>query len=136
MIKLTDQPIEVQEAINQASSDSAGAIATFIGTVRNLTDGKRVEKLDFESYEKMALTELQNILDQAKEQWPIQKAAVVHRTGELAISDIAVCIAVSSPHRAEAFEACRFIIDTLKKTVPIWKKEFFEDDEVWISAYP
>lgn len=136
MIELTDQPIDVQKMIDKASSDKAGAIATFIGTVRNMTDGKKVVKLDFESYERMALTELRSIEEQVRDRWPVQNMAVVHRTGELAISDIAVCIAVSSPHRAEAFEACQFTIDTLKKTVPIWKKEFFEDDEAWVSAYP
>lgn len=136
MIELTDQPIDVQWVIGEASSDEAGAVSVFIGTVRNMTDGKRVVKLDFESYEKMAITEVQNIVEEAKDRWPVQKIAVVHRTGELVISDIAVCIAVSCPHRAEAFEACRFIIDTLKETVPIWKKEFFEDDEVWVAAHP
>lgn len=136
MIELTDHPIDVQRVIDEASSDEAGAVAVFIGTVRNMTDRKRVVKLDFEAYEKMALLELEKIADQAKGKWPIQKIAVSHRTGELQISDIAVVIAISSPHRKEAFTACQFVIDTLKKTVPIWKKEFFEDEEVWVSAYP
>jgi molybdopterin synthase catalytic subunit len=136
MIVLTSKPINVQRAIDKASSDEAGAVAVFIGTVRNMTEGKRVVKLDFESYEKMAITELESIAEEAKERWPISKVAVIHRTGELNISDIAVCIAVSSPHREEAFTACKFIIDTLKKTVPIWKKEFFEDEEVWLAAHP
>lgn len=136
MIELTDQPINVQRAIDEASVDEAGAVAVFIGTVRDITDGKKVVKLDFESYKKMAMTELENIIEQAKDRWPVGNIAVVHRLGKLDISDIAVCIAVSSPHRAEAFEACEFVIDTLKQTVPIWKKEFFEDEEVWVSAYP
>jgi molybdopterin synthase catalytic subunit len=136
MIELTSKPIDVQRAIDSASSDEAGAVAIFIGTVRNMTDGKRVVKLDFEAYDKMALSELKKIVDEANEQWPIKKISVIHRTGELQISDIAVVIAVSSPHRKEAFSACQFVIDTLKETVPIWKKEFFEDEEVWVAAHP
>lgn len=136
MVELTDKPIDVQQMIKRVSSDEAGASALFIGTVRNMTDGKRVEKLDFEAYDKMAISELRKIVDEAVDQWPIKNISVTHRTGELQISDIAVVIAVSSPHREEAFRACEFVIDTLKETVPIWKKEFFEDKEVWIAAHP
>lgn len=136
MVELTDKPIDVQQAIDRISSDEAGALALFIGTVRNMTDGKRVVKLDFEAYDKMAISELKKIADEAVDQWPIKNISVTHRTGELQISDIAVVIAVSSPHREEAFRACEFVIDTLKETVPIWKKEFFEDEEVWVAAHP
>ncbi|GAA5522913.1 molybdenum cofactor biosynthesis protein MoaE [Aliifodinibius salicampi] len=136
MVELTDKPIDVQQMINRVSSEKAGALALFIGTVRNMTDGKRVVKLDFEAYDKMAISELEKIVNRAKEQWPIKNISVIHRIGELRISDIAVVIAVSSPHRKEAFRACEFVIDTLKETVPIWKKEFFEDKEVWVSAHP
>lgn len=136
MIVLTSKPINVQRAIDEVSSGEAGAVAVFIGTVRNMTEGKRVVKLDFEAYDKMAISELEKIADEAIAQWPIKKVSVIHRTGELHISDIAVVIAVSSPHRKEAFRACRFVIDTLKETVPIWKKEFFEDEEVWVNAHP
>lgn len=136
MIELTIEPIDVQQVIDHASSEGAGALALFIGTVRNMTDGKRVVKLDFEAYEKMALSEMEEIAVRAKQQWPIGQVAVIHRTGELQISDIAVVVAVSSPHREEAFAACKFIIDMLKETVPIWKKEFFDDEEVWVAAHP
>lgn len=136
MIALTTGPIDVQHVINEASSEEAGAVVVFIGTVRNMTDGKKVVKLDFESYYTMAISELEKIVTRAKEQWPVGKVSVVHRIGELGVSDIAVVVAVSSPHRKEAFAACKFIIDTLKQTVPIWKKEYFEDEQVWVSAYP
>lgn len=136
MVELTDKPIDIQQTIDRVSSEGAGAVVLFIGTVRNMTNGKRVEKLDFEAYDKMAISELEKIVDEAKDEWPVQKIAVSHRTGELQISDIAVVIAVSSPHRKEAFTVCEFVIDTLKETVPIWKKEFFENEEVWVAAHP
>lgn len=136
MIELTEKPIDVQKIIDFTSAEETGALVLFIGTIRNMTGGKRVKKLDFEAYDRMAISEMDKIVDKAKEKWETKRIAVVHRTGELQISDIAVVIAVSSPHRTEAFAACRFVIDTLKKTVPIWKKEFFEDEEVWVAAHP
>ncbi|SHG11321.1 molybdopterin synthase subunit MoaE [Fodinibius roseus] len=136
MIVLTSKPINVQRAIDEVSSAEAGAVVVFIGTVRNMTDGKRVVKLDFEAYDKMAISELEKIVNEAVDQWPIKNISVIHRTGNLRISDIAVVIAASSPHRKEAFRACEFVIDTLKETVPIWKKEFFEDEEIWVAAHP
>jgi molybdopterin synthase catalytic subunit len=117
-------------------SPSSGGIDVFIGTVRNQTKGKPVVRLEFESYEAMALREMEKILKEAGEKWPVEKALIHHRTGVLAVGEIPVIIAVSAAHRAAAFEACRFIIDTLKETVPIWKKEIFEDGEVWVAAHP
>ncbi len=136
MIKLTKDPIDIAEVIAAARNDEAGAIDVFIGTVRNQTQNKAVVKLDFEAYGPMAMKELTKIADQAKSKWPVTGLAIVHRIGVLAIGDIPVAIAVSTPHRKEAFEACRFIIDTLKQTVPIWKKEVFEDGETWVAAHP
>lgn len=136
MIVLTSKPINVQRAIDEVSSAEAGAVVVFIGTVRNMTEGKRVVKLDFEAYDKMAISELEKIVNEAVDQWPIKNISVIHRTGNLRISDIAVVIAASSPHRKEAFRACEFVIGRLKETVPIWKKEFFEDEEVWVAAHP
>ena len=108
----------------------------FIGTVRNVTKGKAVIRLEFESYEPMALAEMEKIVKQAFEKWPVQKALIHHRTGVLPVGEVPVIIAVSAAHRAAAFDACRYIIDTLKQTVPIWKKEIFEDGEVWVAAHP
>ena len=136
MIEITDQPLDPQHLINLVSSDGAGAINTFIGTVREQTKGKRVVKLEYEAYDAMAVAEMQKIVDSAREQWPIQKVAIHHRKGELKVGDLAVIIAVSTPHRLASFQACQFIIDTLKQTVPIWKKEIFEDGEVWVAAHP
>jgi len=108
----------------------------FIGTVRNVTKGKPVIRLEFEAYEPMALAEIEKIVKQVFIHWPVQKVLIHHRTGILQVGEIPVIIAVSAAHRAAAFEACRYIIDTLKQTVPIWKKEIFEDGEVWVAAHP
>jgi molybdopterin synthase catalytic subunit len=142
IIQLTTQlqispiPLNIQSAIDWIMSPESGGIDVFIGTVRNATKGKPVVRLEFEAYEPMALAEIEKILMRAGETWPIQKALIHHRTGVLQIGEVPVIIAVSAAHRAAAFEACRFIIDTLKQTVPIWKKEIFEDGEVWVAANP
>ncbi len=136
MIKITDQPINISEVIELANADGAGAIDVFIGTVRNKTQEKQVTQLEFEAYEGMAVKELEKIAKSAKSKWPVEKIAIYHRKGILEIGEVAVVIAVSTPHRKDAFEACQFAIDTLKETVPIWKKEVFEGGEEWVSAHP
>lgn len=135
-ILLTDQPLKPDHTISRVQSDSCGGIDVFIGTVRDHTKGKAVVRLEFEAYEPMAISEMEKIAARACEQWPIEKIAIHHRTGTLQIGEIAVIIAVSTPHRKASFEACQFAIDTLKETVPIWKKEIFEDGEVWVAAHP
>ena len=117
-------------------SPESGGIDVFIGTVRNTTKGKKVIKLEFEAYEPMAIAEMEKIAKQAFEKWPVQKVLIHHRTGVLEVGDVPVVIAVSAAHRAAAFDTCRYIIDTLKQTVPIWKKEIFEDGEIWVAAHP
>ncbi len=136
MIEITDKPINIDKIVKSVASENAGAIDVFIGTVRNKTKGKAVVKLDFEAYEPMAIAEMQKIVNSAKQKWSIEKIAVVHRVGLLEIGDVPVVIAVSTPHRKDSFEACQFVIDTLKETVPIWKKEIFEDGDVWVAAHP
>lgn len=136
MIELDFDPLNVQKAIDYVSEGSVGGINAFIGTVRNETKGKKVVALEFEAYEKMAISELQKIVDSVSTRWPVQKVAVLHALGQKKIGDLAVVIAVSAAHRDAAFQACRYIIDTLKETVPIWKKEIFEDGEVWVAAHP
>ena len=136
LIHISDKALDVQGIIEFVHSDSAGAIDVFIGTVRNRTKGKDVLRLEFESYDVMAIKEMQKIIDQAKAKWPVEKMAIHHRKGVLAIGDVAVVIAVSTPHRKASFEACQYAIDTLKETVPIWKKEVFKDGEVWVAAHP
>ena len=108
----------------------------FIGTVRDHTKGKTVLWLEFEAYESMAIMEMQKIVASATEQWPLHRLVLHHRTGRLEVGEVPVVIAVSAAHRDAAFAACLYIIDTLKQTVPIWKKEFFEDGEVWVAAHP
>jgi len=136
MIEITDKPIDVLKVIEAASLHEAGAINTFIGTVRNQTSGKKVLRLEYESYEPMAISEINRIIKNAGEKWHLLGFAVSHRTGNLLPGEVAVVVAVSTPHRKESFEACQYIIDSLKETVPIWKKEFFEDGSHWVSAHP
>jgi molybdopterin synthase catalytic subunit len=128
--------ITVQQAVDFVQSPASGGIVTFTGTVRNQTQQKPVQKLFFECYEPMALLEMEKIVLAAKEKWNVQRMAMLHVQGEKLPGEVVVVIAVAAPHRAAAFEACQFAIDTLKETVPIWKKEFFEDGEVWVAAHP
>lgn len=134
MIRLVHSPIEVNEVIRAVATPKAGAIVTFIGTTREQNEGRQVLRLEYEAYEPMAERELQMICNHVTEKWPETRVAVVHRLGEVALGEASVVIAASAPHRADAFAACRYVIDELKKTVPIWKKEFFEGGEVWIGT--
>jgi len=136
MIKITEKPIDVQKVIDTASSLGAGAVNVFIGTVRNNAHGKNVLWLEYESHETMAVSEIRKIIDEASHRWPLQGWAVSHRIGTLKPGETAVAVAVSTPHRSDSFEACQFIIDSVKEKAPIWKKEVFEDGEEWISARP
>ena len=135
-IIVTSEKLNLNECYNFVQDASCGGIALFVGTVRNATKNKEVTLLDFSSYEPMAIKEMQKIADSALEKYDIHKIAIHHTIGELKIGEIPVIIAVSSAHRKAAFEACEFAIDTLKETVPIWKKEHFEDGEVWVNSHP
>lgn len=135
-IDVSDLPLQLADCFLLASTPDAGGQAIFVGTVRNQTQNKKVSKLVFEAYTPMAIKEMHKIGLSMEERWGALKVVIQHRTGELMVGDIAVIIAVSTPHRAAAFEACQYAIDTLKKTVPIWKKEFFEDGEIWVAAHP
>ena len=135
-IKITDTTLNVADCVEWVMSPQAGGIDVFIGTVRDATKGKKVIKLEFETYKAMAIKEMEKISEKAFSQWPVQKILIHHRTGTLQVGEIPVIIAVAAVHRDAAFDACRYIIDTLKQTVPIWKKEFFEDGEVWVAAHP
>ena len=135
-IKITIEILDITECVEKVMSPQAGGIDVFIGTVRDHTKGKKVIRLEFEAYEKMALNEMQKIADEMMKRWPLHKILIYHRIGVLQISEIPVIIAVSASHRDAAFEACRYAIDTLKQAVPIWKKEIFEDGEEWVTAHP
>ena len=127
MIQLTHDPIDTHQLTESVRDHAAGAVVLFLGTVRELTDGRRTLALDYDSYPEMATAKLEELVENARSQWPITACGIVHRLGRLELGDVSVAVAVSCPHRVEAFEAGRFLIDTLKEVVPIWKKENFED---------
>lgn len=135
-IKITDNTLSINECLTLAQDLSSGGIATFIGTVRNSTKNKPVVRLEYECYVSMATKEIKKIVDQAISRFSVRNIVVHHRTGILFPGDAAVIIVVSDGHREAVFDACRYMIDTIKQTVPIWKKEIFEDGEEWVSAHP
>jgi molybdopterin synthase catalytic subunit len=135
-IKLTSEPLSLQECYAFVEDPTCGGIDVFVGTVRNHTKGKSVSQLDFSAYGPMALKEMEKIAKSALAKFEVHKIAIHHAEGVLKIGDIPVVIAVSAAHRTAAFEACKFAIDRLKETVPIWKKEHFEDGEIWVNAHP
>ncbi len=133
--RLRDTPLDVDEVVQRVAGPDAGGIVTFVGAVRNASRGKEIRHLEYEAYPQMAEQELDRIADEAARRWPGTRVAVDHRTGHLEIGDLAVVVVAASPHRAEAFEACRFTIDTLKETVPIWKKEVATDGATWVDDH-
>ncbi|UAM96939.1 molybdenum cofactor biosynthesis protein MoaE [Polaribacter litorisediminis] len=135
-IKITSEKLDLQECYHFVEDDACGGISAFIGTVRNDTQGKKVTRLDFSTYKPMAMKEMEKIAHLALEQFDIKKIAIHHAEGMLKIGAIPVIITASAKHRKAAFLACEFAIDTLKKTVPIWKKEHFSDGEIWVNAHP
>lgn len=135
-IKITSEKLDLQKCYDFVTDASCGGISVFIGTVRNDTKGKEVTQLDFSTYKPMAIKEMQKIADLALEKFDIVKIAIHHAEGLLQIGEIPVIISASAKHRNAAFDACQFAIDTLKQTVPIWKKEHFFDGEVWVNAHP
>jgi molybdopterin synthase catalytic subunit len=135
-IVLSAEPLSIQACADWVMSPESGGIDIFIGTVRNATKGKAVVRLEYEAYERMAISEMTKIAEEILAKWPVHKVLIHHRTGILPVGEIPVIIAVSAAHRAAAFDACRYAIDTLKQTVPIWKKEVFEDGEQWVTPNP
>jgi molybdopterin synthase catalytic subunit len=131
---LQDGPIDVAALLAWAQGRGDGAVAVFLGTVRDHNAGRRVLFLEYEAYPEMAEAELRRIGEEARGRWPVSRVGVVHRTGRLEIGEASVAIVVASAHRAAAFEACRFVIETLKRTVPIWKRESFEGGAIWIEG--
>lgn len=134
MFRVTREAPNLQELIDHVTDPEAGAIATFIGTTRNHNDGRKVVALDYDAYPEMAEKELRRLGEEAKKRWDIRRIAIVHRIGPVQITEPSVMIAVSAAHRQDAFEACRFAIEEIKKSVPIWKKELFEGGELWIGT--
>lgn len=136
MIRIVETPIDIQGLLVPDPEGGFGGTVLFLGAVRNQTGGRQVVKLEYEAYGDMALGEMERIASEAASRFDITSVDVVHRVGDLALGEVAVAIVVRAAHRGQAFDACRFTIDELKKTVPIWKKEFFEDGSVWVGEHP
>lgn len=134
LILLVQKTIDAAALIEHVRAGGDGAIVTFDGCVRNQSHGRRTLHLEYEAYESMAFTKMQEIAAEAHSKFSIDRIAMAHRLGRLEIGETSVFIAVSAPHRAAAFDACRYAIDTLKRSVPIWKKEYFEDGAVWADG--
>ena len=135
-IQVIETPLSISACEGFVASPEVGGIVFFMGTVRDKTASKTVLRLEFEAYTPMAIREMRKIAENAQLEYDILKISIHHRIGILNVGEIAVLIAVSAAHRAAAFEACAFCMDRLKETVPIWKKEVFEDGAVWVSAHP
>ena len=133
-VALIHEPIDIPALVHEVRADQDGAIVTFDGFVRNESHGRPTLYLDYEAYEPMALAKMKEIGQLLHEKFSIHRVAIVHRLGCLHIGETSVFIAVSAPHRAAAFDACRFAIDTLTRTVPIWKKEYFQDGAIWADG--
>jgi molybdopterin synthase catalytic subunit len=131
-VRLTRAPIDTAALVAPTPAD--GGVCLFLGVVRDSNDGRAVRHLEYEAYEEMALPLMEEIARGARGRWPVTAVRIVHRLGRLEIGETSVAVAVIAPHRGAAFEACRYAIDTLKATVPIWKKEFYADGAVWLEG--
>ncbi len=131
MIEISETPIDVGAVTAAVSHPGAGAVVSFLGTVRDHDDAGRVVALEYEAYPEMAVSQFQQIVREVSERWEVKRVAIVHRVGRLEVGEVAVAIAVSAAHRAEAFDACRYVIDRTKEIVPIWKKELYPHGSKW-----
>lgn len=133
---LGDAPLAVGEAYAFLTTPDAGGVAVFVGTTRRWTEGRETERLRYEAYEPMARAELDRLAAEAMERWPVLRCCVLHRLGEVPVAEASVIVGVATAHRGEAFEACRWLVDTLKEHVPIWKREVFADGtEEWVRPH-
>jgi len=134
LISITGESLDRNALVAAVSHPSVGGIAVFEGVVRDHARGKEVHYLEYDVYPEMAIKQIRTIIDEAQRRWGAERVAVAHRIGRLEIGETSVIVVVATPHRAEAFEACRYIIDTLKTTVPIWKKEVATSGEEWVEG--
>ena len=134
MFRLIRESIDIRKIVEDIQKPEDGALVVFDGVVRNHSKNRPVRFLEYDAYESMAIKKLEEVGSRAKLQYAIRDIAIVHRLGHMDVGECSVVIAVASAHRGPAFEACRFAIDTIKEIVPIWKKEFYEDGEVWIEG--
>jgi len=134
LISITEKPIDTNKLLNFVSDQSSGASVLFTGTVRDHNEEDKVSKLHYEAYQEMAEKILQEIENKIHTKWKINKFIAIHRTGTLKVGEVSVAVAVSAEHRKEAFEACKFGIDSIKEKAPIWKKEFAESKTEWLEG--
>jgi len=136
-VRITSEPIDPATVLENVRDASSGGTVIFLGTIRNRNEGKSVEGLEYEVYRAMAEKRMMELESVVKAKWHVKKVFMVHRYGRLKVGEVSVAVAVSSEHRAEAFEACRFAIDTIKKTLPLWKKEKLKSgSEAWTKGEP
>ena len=137
MFKITSEEIELGDVIRAVEAGDAGAIVHFLGVVRNNTEGREVSYLEYEAYPPMAEKKMAEIAQEIHEKWGLDRVAMIHRVGRLEIGEVSVAVAVASPHRKEAFEACHYAMNRLKQIVPIWKREVWADgEEEWVKPDP
>ena len=134
LISITADPLDPQPFIEHVRRDESGAVALFLGVVRNTNLGRRVLHLEYDAYPQMAEKKLREIAEEIMTRWPISDIAIAHRTGHLEVGETSLVVVVSSPHRREAFEACQHAVDRIKEVAPIWKKEVWEGGEAWIEG--
>ena len=135
LVRVQREAIDLREAEQHLRTEEAGAVDIFLGTTRRWTDGRETQQLEYDCYRSMALTEMRRLADDAAERWPIARACLIHREGDVPLSEVSVLVGVATAHRAEAFEACRYLIDELKQRVPIWKRERFADGSTeWVEG--
>ena len=134
LFEITSEPLDPQRLVEHVRKDESGAVALFYGVVRDSNMGRRVLYLEYDAYPEMATKVMRQISEEAKARWPITDIAIQHRTGRLEIGETSLLVAVSSPHRNEAFEACHALVNRFKEVVPIWKKEVWEGGEEWIEG--
>ena len=134
MIEITDRPLVPEEITQKVRRDTNGGVVTFLGTTRLFNEGRKVEYLEYEAYRPMADRKLEEISEEIKKKWGLEDVVISHRLGRLEIGEISLVVAIASPHRKKAFEACQYAVDRIKQIAPIWKKEVFEGGEVWIGS--
>ena len=133
---VTQEPLDPQGLVKLVRGDESGAVALFYGVVRNHSQGRRVLYLEYDAYPSMAVKKMRQVAEEARSRWSITDMAISHRTGRLEIGETSLLVAVSAPHRREAFEACHFAVDRIKEIVPVWKKEVWEDGQGWVEGHP
>lgn len=134
MIEITREDFSVEEILGRLRTAGVGAVVTFVGVVRDESEGREVERIEIQVYEEMALKQLEAIRNEAIEQFGVEEVVVIHRIGSLKVSENIMLIAVGAAHRAEAFDACRYVLENVKRRVPIWKKEVTPDGEFWVEG--